>query len=143
MNIKYIYGSLSFDATITTKEELYDFVDLTKRAIYGLSDEEIANTVQVYKSKENRTKKTKSVKREANTADSAPVCKLDIDDSKGIEEIFTPQEPLASDAQKKYMTKLGITYTDMTTKIEAIDAINKWKIEHNIPLSGKGRTPIN
>ena len=43
----------------------------------------------------------------------------------------------ASEGQKAYMDKLGIEYNDKTTKIEAIDLINEWKVAHNIPISGK------
>ena len=34
---------------------------------------------------------------------------------------------LATDGQKRYMDKIGVKYTDETTKIEAIDLINEWK----------------
>lgn len=48
-----------------------------------------------------------------------------------------PQVEYATEGQKQYMHKLGIQYTDYTTKIEAIDLINAWKTAHNIPIGKK------
>ena len=41
---------------------------------------------------------------------------------------------LATDGQKRYMDKIGIKYTDETTKIEAIDLINEWKRKQGIKV---------
>ena len=43
----------------------------------------------------------------------------------------------ATEGQKKYMDKLGIKYTSKTTKIEAIDLINDWKVKNGVPLYKK------
>lgn len=48
-----------------------------------------------------------------------------------------PQVEYATEGQKKYMTKLGIAFTETTTKIEAIDLINEYKVAHGIPLGKK------
>lgn len=44
--------------------------------------------------------------------------------------------PLATDKQKAYMDKLGIPYYDNTTKVDAQNLINQWKLEHNVQPSG-------
>ena len=44
-----------------------------------------------------------------------------------------PPEP-ATDGQKRYMDKIGVKYTDETTKIEAIDLINEWKRKQGIKV---------
>ena len=41
---------------------------------------------------------------------------------------------LATDGQKRYMDKIGVKYTDETTKIEAIDLINEWKRKQGIKV---------
>ena len=51
-------------------------------------------------------------------------------------ETMKPVE-YASDGQRRYMTKLGIPFTETTTKIEAIDLINEWKVAHGVPVNGK------
>lgn len=47
-----------------------------------------------------------------------------------------PLLPLASDKQLAYMAKLGIPYWEGITKIDAIKAINDYKVAHNIPVKG-------
>lgn len=55
------------------------------------------------------------------------------------EEVLNDQMPIeyATEGQKKYMAKLNIPFTEETTKIEAIDLINAWKLEHGVPLTKK------
>ena len=60
------------------------------------------------------------------TSESAPVCYQETESAPVVE--------YASEGQKAYMTKLGINFTDETTKIEAIDLINAYKTAHGIPL---------
>ena len=42
---------------------------------------------------------------------------------------------LASEGQKNYMKKLGIVFNENTTKIQAIDLINNYKIAHGIAIN--------
>ena len=55
-----------------------------------------------------------------------------LDQKQGIQE--QPVVEYASEGQKKYMAKLGIEFDETTTKIEAIDLINGYKIAHGIPV---------
>lgn len=51
-----------------------------------------------------------------------------------VPEVANNEPEMATDGQKKYMDKLGIKYDEKTTKIEAIDLINEYKIAHGIPI---------
>ena len=66
------------------------------------------------------------------TPESEPVCYQ--------EQEVQEQQPMveyATEGQKKYMAKLGIAFNETTTKIEAIDLINAYKIAHGIPVGKK------
>lgn len=101
------------DNSVDNIEDLRKFVKTCKRAIVDLSETEIQRTIE---------------KGEMYNLKNAGLCE---------EETEKPIE-YASEGQKRYMDKLGIAYTNETTKYEAIDLINAWKIAHNIPISGKG-----
>ena len=62
-----------------------------------------------------------------------------VDQNEIVQEDVQPQQTIeyASESQKKYMAKLGIPFNENTTKIEAIDLINNYKIVHGIPLNKK------
>lgn len=65
------------------------------------------------------------------------------DINKSIEKFNEVQQEeiieYATDGQKKYMDQLGIQYNDETTKTEAIQLINQWKIANGVPITGKKR----
>lgn len=56
------------------------------------------------------------------------------DESEVDNKISMLPPELATDGQKRYMDKIGVKYTDETTKIEAIDLINEWKRKQGIKV---------
>ena len=71
------------------------------------------------------------------TFESGPVCYANEDVSEPAPVEEEPQIEYATEGQRRYMAKLGIPFTDETTKIEAIDLINAYKTAHGIPLRKK------
>lgn len=116
MKIKFIYqnGPFYYEAECLNEQE-------RKEAIKGL----------VYATKDLVEGKLLGM---IETFEDEPVC----DEKRVIleqpMEKVEVREELATEGQRKYMTKLGIRYTDETTKIQAIDLINNYKIAHNIPV---------
>jgi len=55
-------------------------------------------------------------------------------ENEDIREEPQPQIEYATEGQKKYMLKLGIPFTEQTSKVEAMDLIKQYKIKHGIPL---------
>lgn len=54
--------------------------------------------------------------------------------NKKVENEETQLLPLASDKQKAYMDKLGLSYPENCTKIDAINIINDYKRANGIPV---------
>lgn len=135
MNITYVYKQIKFEATINSKDELYQNIAMIKSTIFNLSDEEIESSMSYYKNTNQPQNVTPETKHENTPKPKAPLTKIqDVTMEEANQLVF---EPLASEAQKKYMDKLNIQYDDTTTKGQAIDLINEWKVKHNIPVSGK------
>jgi len=119
MKIKMIYqiGAFYYEAECLNEQE-------RKEAIKGL----IYATKDLYEV---------NLLSQPQTIESEPVCYEEQGVSSPV--MVEEQAPIeyATEGQKKYMAKLGIAFTDETTKIEAIDLINAWKTAHNIPIGKK------
>lgn len=134
MNITYVYNNIKFEATVNSKDELYQNIAMIKSTIYNLSDEEIQASLSHYTTITQNHKTAPETKREVQSKPQVPLTPVQ---DATMEEVYQAVfEPLASDAQKKYMDKLGISYDNTTTKGQAIDLINEWKVKHNIPVNG-------
>jgi len=114
MELKITYGNgknLKLEATFTTEEERRDAVKMIKKTLVDLGDKDVQKSMEIYQKAAEQNYKEN-------------------EEEKTIE--------YASEGQKRYMDKLGIQYNEKTTKIEAIDLINQWKIAHDVPITGKG-----
>lgn len=143
MRIHFTYGKLNFEDEVETIEEYNLFEKIVKKAIYGLSDEDIATTMDIYR-KNDKTKKNKpQPKAEPNhfKDNSEPVATVETvnyNDDAALEQIFIkPQDEPASEKQREYMRKLGIQFDENISKTGAMDLIAEWKKARNIPDNGR------
>lgn len=116
MKYKIIYQApgLYFEAEAVNEQERKEIV---KGLLYTTKDLTDANLLGYYE-----------------TCQSVPENDVseDINDEPQVQQ--EPTVEYATENQKKYMAKLGIPFSDGTTKIEAMDLIKQYKIVHGIPL---------
>jgi len=136
MKITFNYRGIIFEDIVENYEDVNAFGKLVRAAAFNLQYDEIDKSVAIYAEKVQKpTKEDRKVQLKQEMYDAY---RKNVEECKKQASEIT--EELASDGQKKYMDKLGIKYTDKTTKIEAIDLINEYKKAHNIPIKGCART---
>ena len=118
MKFKFTHNDMTFESDFSTVKEKNELIKLIKYTIRDvdkmLNDLDNSGELEVCP----ETSKT------AQMADESEV------DNK----ISMLPPELATDGQKMYMDKIGVKYTDETTKIEAIDLINEWKRKQGIKV---------
>lgn len=114
MKYKIIYqnGPFYFEAEALNESERKEAIKGLIYATKDLNEAKILNDV-----KTSNYEPRNDVSGEINSAEITPVVEY------------------ASEGQIRYMNKLNIAIPENCTKIQAIDLINQWKIEHNIPIN--------
>ena len=118
MKFTFTYKDMTFEADFQTGKEKNEVVKLIKSTTKDIdkmiNDFDNSGELEVCP----ETSKTAQMAEESE------------DDNK----ISMLPPELATDGQKRYMHKIGVKYTDETTKIEAIDLINEWKRKQGIKV---------
>ena len=134
MKYKIIYktNEFYFEAEASNEQERKEAVKGLIYAVKDLTDSNLLNPnterVPILDQKQEiQNPQLNSLGNNQNT-ERVPI----LDQKQGIQE--QPVIEYASEGQKKYMAKLGIEFDETTTKIEAIDLINGYKIAHGIPV---------
>ena len=118
MKFKFTHNDMTFESDFSTVKEKNELIKLIKYTIRDV--DKMLNDLDNSGEHEVCPETSKT----AQMADESEV------DNKIS---MLPPEP-ATDGQKKYMDKIGVKYTDETTKIEAIDLINEWKREQGFKV---------
>ena len=118
MKFKFTHNDMTFEADIQCVKEKNEIIKLIKYTIRDI--DKMLDDLDNYGEHEVCPETSKT----AQMADESEV------DNKIS---MLPPEP-ATDGQKRYMDKIGVKYTDETTKIEAIDLINEWKRKQGIKV---------
>ena len=118
MKFKFTHNDMTFESDFSTVKEKNELIKLIKYTIRDV--DKMLNDLDNSGEREVCPETSKT----AQMADESEV------DNKIS---MLPPEP-ATDGQKKYMDKIGVKYTDETTKIEAIDLINEWKRKQGIKV---------
>ena len=118
MKFKFTHNDMTFESDFSTVKEKNELIKLIKYTIRDV--DKMLNDLDNSGEHEVCPETSKT----AQMADESEV------DNKIS---MLPPEP-ATDGQKKYMDKIGVKYTDETTKIEAIDLINEWKRKQGIKV---------
>ena len=118
MKFTFTHNDMTFEADIQCVKEKNEIIKLIKYTIRDI--DKMLDDLDNYGEHEVCPETSKT----AQMADESEV------DNKIS---MLPPEP-ATDGQKRYMDKIGVKYTDETTKIEAIDLINEWKRKQGIKV---------
>ena len=118
MKFKFTHNDMTFESDFSTVKEKNELIKLIKYTIRDV--DKMLNDLDNSGEHEVCPETSKT----AQMADESEV------DNKIS---MLPPEP-ATDGQKRYMDKIGVKYTDETTKIEAIDLINEWKRKQGIKV---------
>ena len=118
MKFKFTHNDMTFESDFSTVKEKNELIKLIKYTIRDV--DKMLNDLDNSGEREVCPETSKT----AQMADESEV------DNKIS---MLPPEP-ATDGQKRYMDKIGVKYTDETTKIEAIDLINEWKRKQGIKV---------
>ena len=118
MKFKFTHNEMTFEADIQSVKEKNEIIKLIKYTIRDV--DKMIDDLDNY----GELKVCPETSKTAQMADESEV------DNKIS---MLPPEP-ATDGQKRYMDKIGVKYTDETTKIEAIDLINEWKRKQGIKV---------
>ena len=118
MKFTFTHNDMTFEADIQSVKEKNEIIKLIKYTIRDIN--KMLDDLDNYGEHEVCPETSKT----AQMADENEV------DNK----ISMLPPELATDGQKRYMDKIGVKYTDETTKIEAIDLINEWKRKQGIKV---------
>lgn len=136
MKVKFNYKNLEFEFEAESLEDLFAQSTLVKSTIFAMSDEEIEQSLEIYKNKAQN-----SSSNNVSKSDNKNICPEDKNTTEDQKQAKNEEpevvEELMTEGQKGYMDKLGIPYDETLTKKEAIIRINDfkrahgWKIEYD------------
>ena len=118
MKFKFTHNDMTFESDFSTVKEKNELIKLIKYTIRDV--DKMLNDL-------DNSGEHEVCPETSKTAQMA-------DENEVDNKISMLPPELATDGQKRYMDKIGVKYTDETTKIEAIDLINEWKRKQGIKV---------